>query len=566
MSVEASDPRRLAAVAALAVLPLLPFLGAAFAIDAPVFLAVSNQILAHPADPFGFDMIWDPLSPHVAEFNHNPPLLSYYLAPWIALAGERETVLHAAVLVFPLTAALAFAGVARRLCGEALRPAALLVVSPAFVLLASTLMLDVPMLAFQLLAVYALLRAMERGGAAGWELAAGTAAAAAGLTKYAGFSTAPLLAAAVVLWPAGAAASGRARAGALLRAVGVPLAVWTLWAVYTRELYGAVHFAGGVALVGQKRFDPGTFWNHTFSVPVWYGAALLFPIAAWLARLRRDAGGTELAVVGLVVGIAGVQFVLPGGEPERRVALGIEEAALGAVAFAGACTLWGRALWPPHFWPRPEDRFCAVWLGGTLVFSLFVNWHVNAADALLAAPPALVWLFRDGLLRPGRRAGWIWIGVGLVASLALLVADVRQRDVYREVVPRIVREIGDQPGARWFVGHWGWQYYLEREGFRAVVPAQYEASYGRSELEPGDWLASARNVSQLDVSRNLDRFAMRPVGRWREADGLPLHVTNPDAGAGFYSHQAGHVPFAWSRDAPLEEVVLLRVGGRRGGR
>ena len=51
----------IALVGALALLPLLPFLGAAVSIDAPVFLAITHQIVAHPADPFGFDMIWDPV-------------------------------------------------------------------------------------------------------------------------------------------------------------------------------------------------------------------------------------------------------------------------------------------------------------------------------------------------------------------------------------------------------------------------------------------------------------------------------------------------------------------------
>ena len=93
-------------VAALAVVPLLPFLNAAVSIDAPVFLAVARQVLVAPLDPFGFDMIWDPTSPHVAEFNQNPPLLSYWLAPVVALQGDEtldrelfDTLLEAKVLV-----------------------------------------------------------------------------------------------------------------------------------------------------------------------------------------------------------------------------------------------------------------------------------------------------------------------------------------------------------------------------------------------------------------------------------------------------------------------------------
>ena len=182
-----ASQREIAVVAALVLVPLLPFLSAAVSIDAPVFLAVARQIVASPADPFGFDMIWDPTSPRVDVFNRNPPLLSYWFAPWIAWFGEREWVLHAVLLPFPLMAALSFYGIARRVAGDGLAPTALLVATPAFLVLGTTLMLDVPVVAWMLLAVYALLRAAERESPRrkriGWELVAGGAAAAAATTR-----------------------------------------------------------------------------------------------------------------------------------------------------------------------------------------------------------------------------------------------------------------------------------------------------------------------------------------------------------------------------------------------
>jgi hypothetical protein len=129
----------------------------------------------------------------------------------------------------------------------------------------------------------------------------------------------------------------------------------------------------------------------------------------------------------------------------------------------------------------------------------------------------------------------------------------------------IAAEIGERPGSRWFVGHWGLQYYLERQGFLAVVPAQYERSYGRSELEKGDWVVSARNVSQLDVSADMARYRIEPVWTRSVSAGLPLRTTHADSGAGFYSHRAGYTPFAWSRE-PRERIGLGRVVGARGGR
>jgi hypothetical protein len=545
------------ALAALVALPVLVFVNAAVGIDAPVFVAVGQQLVAHPFDPFGFDMIWDPTSPHVWEFNHNPPLYSYVLALPLALFGAWEPALHLVSALFPLVAIFAFAGIARRLCGDGFAPAIVLAATPAFLLLATTLMLDVPVLAFFLLAVYGLLRAVAGDGVR-WEWLAGFACAAAGLTKYVGFSAFPLLVAGLVLLSP--ARPGLTRWG---RVLGPPMLVWGGWALVTWLHYGAVHFAGGVQLVGQKSFAPAQFWNQLASVPVYYGGALLFPICVWFERVRRGRGGIEIAVVGLLAGVAIVTFLLPEGKPARRVGLDLEEAMFCALAFAGACVVWGQALVPlRRLREHTEEAFLACWLVGFFAFSAFVNWHTNAADALMAAPPALLLLFRHPETRPSPRQVGVWVALLLPLSLLLTASDVEQRNAYRDTAQKIGREIGDAPGQRFFVGHWGFQYYLEREGFRAVVPPQYERSYGASEIARGDWIASARNVSQLDVSRHLDRFTMRVAWRFPVESSYPLRATQPDAGAGFYSHQSGYGPLAWSW-VPVEEIGLAQVTGRR---
>jgi 4-amino-4-deoxy-L-arabinose transferase-like glycosyltransferase len=533
-------------VAALAVAPLLLLLDAAVSIDAPVFVAVARQIVASPADPFGFQMIWDPTSPDTAVFNRNPPLLSYWLAPWIALFGERETVMHAALLPFPMIAALAFLGLARRLARDAVRPALLLVATPAFGVLASTLMLDLPVLAFWLLAAWALVRGAESDDPR-WLVAAGLAGALAGLTKYVGFATAPLLAAGVWLLC-------RRRASGLLCVLAPPLLAWGAWGAYTYSRYGFVHFLGSTDVVVGRSFEPREIWNQVASVPVYYGAALLFPVWRAAGALARGERGAGRVLFGLLLGTALVAWLLPKGEPSRRAAMGVDDAVLGGFAFAGAFWLWSRLFEPARLAASAQDRFLLLWLGGLLVFSSVVNWHVNAADALLAAPPALLLLFRDATLCPSRRAVGVWLALSLPLSWLLAAADAEQADVYRTAAHRIAGEIGAQQGGRWFVGHWGLQHYLEREGFRSVVPPMY----GRSDLATGDWVATARNVSQLDVSQNMRRFTLREAWTWDFPGRLPLRTTNADAGAGFYSHHAGYLPFAFST-LPLDRVQLGRV-------
>ena len=67
-------------IAAGMLLVLAPFAGAAFAIDAPVFLAVARRILAAPLDPFGFQMAWDATALDVARFNLNQMVIVPLLA------------------------------------------------------------------------------------------------------------------------------------------------------------------------------------------------------------------------------------------------------------------------------------------------------------------------------------------------------------------------------------------------------------------------------------------------------------------------------------------------------
>jgi hypothetical protein len=223
-------------------------------------------------------------------------------------------------------------------------------------------------------------------------------------------------------------------------------------------------------------------------------------------------------------------------------------------------TLLVQCLSPPRSVGSPEDRFLSLWLAGFLVWSLVLNWHVNAGDALLAAPPLLLILFRRPELRPGRRFVAVCAAGQLALSLLLASADAIQAGFYRSAARRIAAEIGAQPGARWHVGHWGFQHYLAKEGFRPVLPPHY----GRSELAVGDWVASARNVSQLDVSRDMGRYGLREVWTWTGQSPIPLRTTNADASAGFYSHHSGYVPFAWST-LPIDEVALGRVVTARGG-
>src|SRR5439155_19503752 len=146
--------RRATALLALATLvALLPFLAKPLHIDDPLFVCSARQIRAHPSDPFGFQVNWYGTAMPLHAVTKNPPLGCYYLAAASVLLGWSEMALHAAILLLAVAAIVGTYLLARELVAPRAELAALAALaalltlaSPVFLISATTLMCDVPML------------------------------------------------------------------------------------------------------------------------------------------------------------------------------------------------------------------------------------------------------------------------------------------------------------------------------------------------------------------------------------------------------------------------------------
>jgi len=97
--------------------------------------------------------------------------------------------------------------------------------------------------------------------------------------------------------------------------------------------------------------------------------------------------------------------------------------------------------------------------------------------------------------------GIAWFGIGLgifYASIDFVDAFVEKR------AARLASETIDGAGERWYVGHWGFQFYAERNGMRPIFPDE-------SELQRGDWLI-------------LPDSALRPVAQSIRLDDSKLEL------------------------------------------
>jgi len=529
-----------------AVLAMLgPFLDKPFNIDEPLFVWTARQIHAHPGDPYGFKVNWYGTATPMSQVTKNPPLACYYLALAAAVLGWSERALHFAFLLPALAAILGTYRLARSLCNRPLLAAAATLLTPVFLVSSTTVMSDTTMLAFWVWATVFWIEGMERDDhrrLAGSALVMTLAA----LTKYFSVCLLPLL---VVHGLFAKRRFGRWVSWLLIPATAL---VGYQWA--TRALYGqglltdAGYYASGVragfgvsnlSLVLQAlAFTGGCMAMVVFFAPfLWRGRSLVYAVAGVAAIMGalwlRSATFKE-------------QSSLEGSSP----ALLALQVAFWSVAGIGVLSL---SLADVVNRRDASSWLLALWVLGTFLFAAFFNWTINGRSILPMAPAVGILVARRLEQRApmsGKRAQF-GAAVPLVgsAALALLVAsaDFLFANAVRGIVQEIHTKYSGEQKTMWFLGHWGFQYYMEAAGAVAV-------DGNRPAMKSGDYVAVPSNNVNVFAPRTRiavmqDEFIM-PGPRW-------LATMDSAVGGGFYSSIFGPVPFAFGNVSP--ETVHVGV-------
>ncbi len=490
-------------------------------IDDPVYVAVARQIAAHPSDPYGFELFWYDAPEPAMRVGTLAPVLPYWLAGAMTLFGDRPFAWKLSLLpfAFALTGSLAFllARFAKPLATPVLWTLALgPTVLPGF-----SLMLDVPAVALGLLGFALFVRACERERMT-LALVAGSVLGLAMQTKYAAVSYPALVLLTAVLYR-------RPREAAV--ACVAAAALFIGWEALIVARYGESHFLAGIArvraadLLADVRQASG-------GLP---GASALY----WTLALFSLMGGTAihaalLALVGLggraalvvLAGIAaGLAFagvlVLPSlqvGEPIGLLAtlasynpelVLFAPLGVGVTACVGAAAL--RLLRRADATDRRADRLLAAWIVLELVAYFVISPYpavrrvigLSIAATLLAARAASLRTSEPGA-RSGTRVATVF---GLVLAALYFGSELSDAWARRTLVAQISQRfsaLGAAPEREtiWYTGHWEFQFYAERAGWRAVIPDE-------SQLRRGDWLVIPANVDQprLAFAPGFERVA-----------------------------------------------------------
>jgi hypothetical protein len=527
---------------------LIPFSAKPFNIDDTLFVYEARQIAQHPLDPFGFKVNWYLDAIPMAYETRNPPLASYYSAAAAVFVGWSERALHLAFLLPALATILGTYRLAQRLTNSPLLAAMATLLTPGFLVSANSVMCDTMALALWLWAIIFWIEGLEPQKPSYLAISAVLITLCA-LTKYFGIALIPLLAVYSL--------ARQRRFGSWAWYLLLPILALTGYQHWTKAVYGlrmitfAAHIATGVrqgrhaSILANALVDLGFVGGCALS-------ALTFGPFIWPPK-KILAVCTLSALAGFLISTGRIslgEILGPSDFYRHWFLVGIQ------LTFFIAGGVSVMALAAADAWKRrdADSLLLMLWVLGTFIFTGFVNWTINARSVLPLIPAAGILLARrlDALRAPSIR--WrptmlaMPLAVAGVVSLWLTWADTELAYSARTAATRIEQKTRNHPGAVWFMGHWGFQYYMESFAARAVV-------VNDPPHQPGDYLA---------VAESARLFEMRPeFVASREVIEIPMRLgittAQNELGAGFYSADTGPLPFAIGL-VPPERYELLRLG------
>jgi hypothetical protein len=516
-------------VVALTTLLLAPFLDKAFHIDDALFLRAAEQIRKDPLHPYQFDYNWCGIPESMWKATQNPPLNSYLLAAVDLLAEGNEFFFHFGYLCLAISCVLLIFSLSKRWCHHPNLATILTLGSPAFLVSATNVMADIPLLFLWLLAIFLTVRSADSSRSSGlWWV--GLVASAAAMTKYFGIALVPLL---TVYW----CCRSRRFSFHLLAFLLPPLTL-ALWGWYSKVQGGLIH---PLASAQFSVHLPTTRIDQAADSLVFLGGTLLWPLFLFPLMIRMHRG-LSIGAVGLAI--------LTGVLCWNRVPAEIKPLWLGMEAGGVAVLAFGIASWRSR--RDPESILLLFWLFGTVAFSLFFNWTVAARVILPAVFPAVLLVIRwiDSFEARTIWLRWISVAVFPTILLSFLLANVDHdfANAGRSFVESTVRPLKREGRAIWFEGHWGFQYYMEREGARPINLSGQNFRSGDPIVVP------INNTGLAPLNLPLERTVDRPI-----SNPYSMHTIEARSQAGFYSSIFGRVPFALSRSDILDRFVIERL-------
>ena len=538
-------------LAAATILCLLPFSGRAFHTDDSLFIWAAQNISKHFFDPYGFNLIWELSTARMSEVTQNPPLASYYMATAAKVIGWSERALHLAFLLPTIALVLGVYRLARRFTKSPGLAAVATLMTPALLVSACSTMCDPMMLALWIWATIFWLEGLDAEKPI-LLTASVLLVAASELTKYFG--------AALVFLLFAYSLARRRRVGSWAWYLLFPVAVLVGYEFLTARMYGHGLLSTAADFSRKRRL-----WTHaskgarallglSYVGGCTLPALLLAPLIWSRKQVAMVLLASGVATVFIMRGLMrlGVGVASPFASSARSEHWAIISAHL-SLFIAGGISMLAMAIADYRRERDADSLFLLLWVAGTFWFTAYLNWTMNARSVLPMVPAMGILLARrlQGFDDNPNRRLRTSVAVVLIASgevsLYLARADTELANSARTAA-LLIHEKTIENGQLWFVGHSGFQYYMQNLGARPH-------DWRNPQTRPGDWMV-------IPYSRAW------PAGRTLEFLGPRQDIEIPikshastishELGACFYYSYWSVLPYAFG-PVPQENYAIVRL-------
>jgi len=526
----------------------LPFADKAFHIDDTFVLGITKNILENPADPFKGDFDWHGYMHPIWQTTTNPPLVSYYLAPFVAKYGYSEVALHVAMMFFLLLLGWGTVMLSHRFAGGSNIPLFFVMFSPA-VMLSGNVMRDIPAVGLAVAGIALFIMGTDRQNR--FLLLLGSLLAGlAVLAKYSAITVLPIL----ILYP-------------LFKRKIKPI-FWLIpgallfgaWCLHNIVLYDQMHIT---FLMGNRHILSGIPWQHkAFGVLVIFGSMIyLLPVLMFgeLARKRWIAFSGCLPIG--ILAFWGVQSRFGWNADVQYLIWAVTGALLLYLCMFEALRRGLRFLRDWKNEDASDSLFLFAWLCAPVLFSIIFVPFQAVRHQLLALVPLMLLGWRALYKAREKRRAFITSCVVILfflqatVSYMVTTSDYQLADTYRMMASYAKQKF--DTNKTWFVGHWGWQYYAEEAGFKM--------RHRDDELpKPGDvvlWPMRVHCGEVWDDLKGDNAFKIlspRTIDKVTYKTDIPIRTMNFQ-GAAFYAVIGDNVPYCYDKKIPLEMLKVYQV-------
>lgn len=500
----------------------------AYHIDDTFHLEAANWIKQHPLRPMSGLINWDENKEPMYVANQ-PPLYFYWVALVSTLFGNGEVVMHLFQSVFTLFSLVTFYKITQLVnLKKGLLLTTLFAFCPAF-LINQNLMLDVPLLCFDLWFLYYLLQENVRSEP-GRYWKASLILSLSLLIKY---TNIPLLVVLLVtlIWR---------RQYRLLYVVLIPIGVLGLWSLWNYVEFSAVH------IVNRPR-NPMTlslFTKNVVGFVTCLGAISPFSLAFFTGYFSRYKiinfliPAVAFLFVGMTVATAKERLFILTANDILSTAFLLNGLLIILIVVA---SVW-RNSFVIHKSIDTTDVILIIWIAAVSGFIILFAPFVASRHVLLIIPPVLFlggrWVNAISIINASQA-----VLVAATITLILAISDWQFADFYRQKAKEAAGLLPQQ-NRIWTAGHWGWQWYAQQNGFKEVQADSMQ-------FRTGDYLVKPQGI---DSQRIPDDVHLQQVNYLTSPYNWLIFISTSYYNC-FYGRGA-----AWAYSKfPIDTVKIYRV-------